>query len=282
MSRHQVAIFCAAVLGVAGCGPTISAGAGPAAGDPPGDRPGDRASGAWTSPRATPPVPDPSPPEGPTPDGGGTTPTPTRTVLLIPGTTITGDYFDTMAARLTSDGFSPVVYQPPDLFTDSLALGASRISSAVDAQLAVTGEARLHIVAECDGGVATRYYLQVLGGDARVDQVVTFVSAHHGTLESPVGQWVTGWQALTDITPGSGFLATLDGAPFPAGLKLTSIYSCHDELMVPYTTSIVDGATNVLFCNYQLGHFDGFWDQVVYDRILAALQGRGGQAPTSY
>jgi len=203
-------------------------------------------------------------------------------VLLIPGTTITGDYFDTMAQRLAADGFDPIVYESPDLMTGSLVAEAQQISARVQEILAETGESRLHVVAECDGGVATRYYLERLGGSAYVDQAVTFVSAHHGTWLSPVGAWVTGWQALADIMPDSPFMADLGSAPFPAGLKLTSIYTCHDEYMIPYDTSVVDGATNVLFCDYHLTHFDGFWDPVVYARIHAALSGQGDAAPTDY
>ena len=52
--------------------------------------------------------------------------------------------------------------------------------------------------------------------------------------------------------------------------------------MKPYDTSVVDGATNVLFCDYYIGHFDGFWDQIVYDRILGTLEGRGDELPTEY
>jgi triacylglycerol lipase len=203
-------------------------------------------------------------------------------VLLVPGTTITGDYFDTMAARLRADGFTPVVYEPADLLTGSLADGAAKLGEVIDARLRATGESRLHVVAECNGGVATRYYLQVLGGASKVDQVVTFVSAHHGTWESPVGSWVSGFQSLKDITPGSAFLGKLNAAPFPKGLRFTSIYSCNDELMVPYTTSVVDGATNVNFCDHYIGHFDGFTDALVYGRILSALRGEGDAAPTRY
>jgi len=214
--------------------------------------------------------------------GANSTSHSTKTVLLIPGTAITGDYFDTMAARLMADGFQPRVFVPPDLFTDSLALGAQRIADEVTATLAATGEDRVHIVAECDGGVATRYYVEVLGGAAHVDQMVTFVSAHHGTITSPIGQVVTGWQAMSDITPGSPFLEQLNSIPFPTGLKMTSIYTCHDEFISPYQTSVVDGATNVLFCQHYIAHLDGFWDSVVYARILAALRGEGASAPTQY
>lgn len=230
---------------------------------------------------SAPPTPTPDAPA----DGAASSsppPAPTRTVLLIPGTAITGDYFDSMAARLRADGFDPVVYEAPDLLTGGLADGASKLPDVVDARLRATGETRLHVVAECNGGVATRYWLQVLGGHAKVDQVVTFVSAHHGTWESPIGSWASGFQSLKDITPGSDFLAKLNAAPYPPSLHLTSIYSCNDELMVPYTTSVVPGATNVLFCDHALGHLDGFWDALVYERILATLRGKGDAAPTRY
>jgi triacylglycerol lipase len=207
---------------------------------------------------------------------------PTRTVLLIPGTLFSGAWFDQMAARLKLDGFEPVVFVPPDMFTESLATGGQRIADEVQRQLQRTGEKKLHIVAECDGGVATRWYLTMLGGDRFVDQAITFVSAHHGTSISPLGSFFTHWQAMADITPGSPFLQTLNAAPFPKALKLTSIYTCHDELMYPYTTSVVDGATNVLFCNHYIDHVGGFWDPVVYGRILVTLRGQGGSAPTSY
>lgn len=229
---------------------------------------------------ATPEDPALGDPEPPDPDDApADSRASTRTVLLIPGTTIKGEFFEDMAARLLADGFDPVIYEPPDLLTGSLALGARRIGDVVQRLLAETGDTRLHIVAECNGGVATRYYLQVLDGHVFVDEVVTFVSAHHGTWASPIGTWVTGFQALADITPGSELLRTLDAAPFPPDLSLTSIYSCWDELVQPYWTSHVEGAVNVLFCDHYLGHFDGFWDPVFYARMLQALRGER-DAPT--
>ena len=245
----------------------------------------DDGSGGGAGPPA-PPDPAEAPPADQPPDdeppAEDPVAEPTRVVLLIPGTMIDASYFDTMAERLVEDGYEPWVFEPPDLFTESLALGAERIAVAVDEVLVATGEDRLHIVAQCDGGVATRYFLQVLAGHDKVEQVITFVSAHHGTWLSPVGDWVTGFDALADITPGSPFLEELNSAPFPAGLALTSIYSCNDELMLPYDTSVVEGATNVLFCDHYVKHFDPFWDPIVYGRIVAALEGAGDSAPTFY
>jgi hypothetical protein len=198
----------------------------------------------------------------------------TRTVLLIPGTTIGPEFFGPMAARLRRDGFDPIIWAPADLFTDSLANGAARIAAKIEQVLAERGISKLSIVAECDGGVAARYYAEKWSG-YRIDQLVTFVSAHHGSQAAPFGRLATGWPALRDIQPNSAFMADLNSTPLPAGLHMTSIYTCHDEFMWPYTTSWVDGATNVEFCDQWLGHFDGFWDANVYAKIVQTLSQSG-------
>lgn len=205
-----------------------------------------------------------------------------HTVLLVPGTTIGPEFFAPMKARLERDGFDVVVWAPTDLFTESLATGAARIGARVDALLAERGKTKLSVVAQCDAGVAARYWATLLGGHAKLDQLVTFVSAHHGSSAAPTGAWVTGWQALKDIKPNSPFMAQLNGAPMPAGLKFTSVYSCADEYMWPQSTSVVTGATNVQFCNRYVSHFSPFWDLVVYDRILVTLRGEGATAATAF
>lgn len=206
----------------------------------------------------------------------------TRTVLLVPGTTIGPEFFVPMAKRLRRDGFDPVIWAPPDLFTESLATGAGRIADKVERVLAERGAEKLHIIAECDGGVAARYFAQRLGGAGQLDQLITFVSAHHGSEVAPVGAWVTGWQALRDIQPSSAFLASLDATPLPPALRMTSIYTCRDEYLWPYTTSRVTGANNVEVCGRVAGHFDGFWDPVIYAHILGTLRGQAASLPTSY
>jgi hypothetical protein len=206
----------------------------------------------------------------------------TRTVLLIPGTTIGPEFFTPMAQRLRRDGFDPVIWAPRDLFTESLEVGAQRIADKVRSVLAERGITKLHLVAECDAGVAARYYAQSLGGHHELDELVTFVSAHHGTSAALLGAWFTSWQALRDIKPNSTFQARLNGVALPAGLRMTSIYSCRDEYMYPYTTSRVTGARNVELCGRAIGHFDGFWDGTVYTHIRETLRGNGASLPTYY
>jgi hypothetical protein len=43
-----------------------------------------------------------------------------RTGLLVTGVTIEAEWFDAISARLTRDGFVPVVYEPPELLSGDL------------------------------------------------------------------------------------------------------------------------------------------------------------------
>ena len=228
-----------------------------------------------------------APDEGPDDDEGDAleddadAPPPTSIVLLIAGTAVEGEMFDTMAGRLAEGGYEPVVWEAPDRLTDGLVLGAERIGDAIADVLAdrAPGE-RLHVVAECNGGVAARYWLQHLADPderARVDQFVTFVSAHHGTWLSP-GGWFTGWQSLRDVKPHSRFMADLNSTALPEDLAMTSIYTCRDEFFLPDDTARVEGAVNVEFCDRRLRHFDTFTDSAVHARITAALRGEGAAA----
>jgi hypothetical protein len=80
----------------------------------------------------------------------------------------------------------------------------------------------------------------------------------------------TSWQGLRDIRRDSPLLAELDKIPLPDGVTFTSLYSCADIYLWPRETARVKGATNVELCEHT-GHFDGFWEEAIYERILAAL-----------
>lgn len=170
-------------------------------------------------------------------------------VLLVTGTMIVSDFFDVMADRLEREGFRPVVFQFPDLLSKSLEAGARNIDTAVRSILSTTGEEKLLIIAECNGGIASRFWLERLGGDRFVDRLITFVSAHHGT--EAVG--VTWCSSLADIKPGSVFLQKMQNSrPAEGDTRVISIYMSRDEIMKPYTTSKIDGALNIEVCDEDL------------------------------
>jgi pimeloyl-ACP methyl ester carboxylesterase len=208
-------------------------------------------------------------PEPPRPLGGG------RTVLLIPGMTISGEMFAPMVQRLKGDGFNPIVYEDADLLTTGVVSAAGRLATRVEEVAAQSGQDRIDIIGECVGGVTARYYVQRLGGRRRVRHLVTFVSPHHGSWPAVIAALVTGWQGLDDIRRNSDLLASLDAEPVPNVVSFTSIYGCSDDLLLPHDTAAVKGAINVELCGDGLGHFDGFWDRGIYDQIVAGLSREG-------
>lgn len=194
-----------------------------------------------------------------------------RAVLLITGVTIPAEWFEPMEARLVRDGFVPVVYEPPDLLSGDLFENAMALDAVVDQVRAASGQDKIDILAECTGGLIARHYVQSLGGDQKVSRLVTFISPQHGIAKAPLAADLVGWPALDDLSPGSAFLAAVNNAPLPQDVPITSIYTCTDEYIQPYETSIIPGATNIGLCNEFVGHFQFFYDPEIYLVMHGAL-----------
>ncbi len=187
-----------------------------------------------------------------------------RTVLLITGVTIPAKWFDPIVARLTRDGFRPVVYEPPALLSGSLFQNSKDLGDVVARVKAESGQDKIDILAECTGGLIARHYIQSLGGDKNVSRLVTFVSPQHGIAKAPIAAVIAGWPALYDLSPGSAFLKAVNGVPLPKSVPMTSIYTCTDEYIRPVSTSIVPGATNIGLCDGFVDHFQTFYDPSIY------------------
>jgi triacylglycerol lipase len=196
-----------------------------------------------------------------------------RTVLLITGVTIPAESFDPIKARLERDGFRTVVYEPPDLLSGGLFENSERLAAVIEDVVARSGESRIDILAECTGGLLARHYIQALGGDTRVNRLVTFISPQHGVGKAPLAAAIAGWPALYDLSPGSDFLETVNRMALPPHVDVTSVYSCTDEYIQPYETSYVPGATNIAVgCDgTKIGHFEFFYDAALYRVMHAAL-----------
>ena len=194
-----------------------------------------------------------------------------RTVLLITGVTIPAEWFDPIVARLERDGFRPVVYEPPDLLSGDLFENSRLLGDVVARVRAETGEEKIDILAECTGGLIARHYIQSLGGDRYVSRMVTFISPQNGLPAAKIAAEYADWPALDDLTPGSEFLNAVNNAPLPNNVPITSIYTCTDEYIQPYKTSIIPGAKNIGLCDKFVGHYQFFYDPEIYLVMHAAL-----------
>jgi hypothetical protein len=196
-----------------------------------------------------------------------------RTVLLITGVTIPAEWFDPIKARLERDGFRPVVYEPPDLLSGDLFWNSEQLGHVIDGIRAQTGEERIDILAECTGGLISRHYVQALGGNAHVRKIVTFISPQHGLPKAAEASLIVNWDAVKDLTPGSEFLETVNNAPMAPDVPITSIYTCTDEYIQPYETSIIPGAKNIgIGCDGTfVGHYQFFYDREIYKLMHSEL-----------
>jgi hypothetical protein len=195
-----------------------------------------------------------------------------RTVVLVTGVTIKAAWFDGIDARLKRDGFRTVMYEPPGLLSGDLFQASKDFGAFVERVQSESGDDKVDILAECTGGLIARHYIQSLGGEDHVSRLVTFVSPQHGIAPVPMVALMVGWRALYDLSPGSRFLRAVNDAPLPKSVPITSIYTCNDEYIKPYTTSIIPGATNINICgNGFVGHFQTMYDPKIYLTMHDAL-----------
>jgi pimeloyl-ACP methyl ester carboxylesterase len=136
---------------------------------------------------------------------------------------------------------------------------AGQLSTFVDGVLTATGAAKVDLVGHSQGGMMPRYYLQELGGAAKVDQLVGLSSSNYGTSVNgvlPLIAALPGGEPLTSIPcaacvqqrAGSDFLTALnaDGDTVP-GVEYTVISTVYDEVVTPYTNTFLrdPGVTNI-------------------------------------
>ncbi|MGH0029486.1 MAG: lipase family alpha/beta hydrolase [Myxococcota bacterium] len=91
------------------------------------------------------------------------------------------------------------------------------------------GGGRIDLVAHSMGGLVARFYVQQLGGDRRVDRLVTLGTPHHGThaagfVPSPL---------VRQLLPDGPFIRHLNALPAPERTRVTSIVAGRDLLIQP-------------------------------------------------
>jgi pimeloyl-ACP methyl ester carboxylesterase len=80
------------------------------------------------------------------------------------------------------------------------------LGEAIEKRAANSGYERIHVIGHSLGGLIARYYVQRLGGDARVHTLVTLGTPHSGTEVARPLQRVP---LLGQLTPGSTVLREL-------------------------------------------------------------------------
>ncbi|MEM3086953.1 MAG: triacylglycerol lipase, partial [Halobacteria archaeon] len=190
-------------------------------------------------------------------------------VVFVHGYLGGGWNFFAMKERLEADGWNSsrlhaISYSNP---VGSNVQNANELKAFVEDVLARTGAARVDMVVHSMGGLSSRYYIKNLGGDAKVDTLITLGSPHHGTWAALAGALTTG---AREMIPGNSFLSTLNSGDESWGaVKYVSIRSNVDEVMIPKSSPILDGAENIEV--KWIGHLGLLLDSGVYQTVKARL-----------
>ncbi|MGW2840282.1 esterase/lipase family protein [Streptomyces sp. NPDC001493] len=140
---------------------------------------------------------------------------------------------------------------------------AQGLATFVDNVKAQTGASKVAIVNHSMGGLVSQYYLKVLGGNTSVSHLASIAGANHGTTYAGACLIYTTCQQMY---PGSSFISQItSGDETPGTTKYATWYSACDGIILPYTSTKLDGATNNnVACQTHIGYLT---DTVVLGQI---------------
>jgi triacylglycerol lipase len=172
------------------------------------------------------------------------------TVVLVSGFTAPYRSLSVIRRRLKRDGFNVLVVS---LDSASLKGGvsgflgpASELARQVEK---LNGEMRIQpsqifLLAHSAGGLVARYYIQRLGGYRYCRGLMTLATPHRGTWLAVVGfatHFLLRARCLMQLVPGSAFLRSLNGFPYPPDFPLISLYSRDDAICPPRCSRLPRG-----------------------------------------
>lgn len=105
-----------------------------------------------------------------------------------------------------------------------------------------TGSARFDLVGFSMGALASRFYLQRLGGREHVRRFVSVSGPHAGTWTA----FALPFAGLRDMRPDSALLRELASDDDPFGdVEVCCLYTPYDLMIVPAMSSVLPGARSV-------------------------------------
>lgn len=190
-------------------------------------------------------------------------------IVLVHGLVDNRSIFTLLRRALRRRGFGRVMTLNYSPLTGDVRTVAERLGALIERTCDETGYERVHVVGHSLGGLIARYYVQRLGGDARVHTLCTLGSPHAGTLAAHL----IPQRLVRQLRPGSDLLQELE-APAP-GLRtrFVAFWSDLDQLIVPKRAARIDHpdlpARNVLLRG--VGHMSLPIDGRVVREIAALL-----------
>jgi triacylglycerol esterase/lipase EstA (alpha/beta hydrolase family) len=185
-------------------------------------------------------------------------------ILLVHGVLCNAGVWHPFARWLRARGMGPVYaisYGPP---LASIEVFAQQVAQKIDAILAATGARRVMVIAHSMGGLVMRAYLRDFGG-AKIARLITLGTPHEGSMHA----WLAMGVCLAQMRPGNAWLAALGPPPADAP-PIVSLWSWHDSMIAPQTSSRIDFGENVELAG--VAHNALLRDPAVFERLLGQVR----------
>ncbi len=190
-------------------------------------------------------------------------------VLLLHGWGCNSGYWAALLPRLDAAGISHARLDLEPMLGD-IDDYVPTVAAAMDELCRQTGATQVVIVAHSMGGLVARAALRDLGS-ARIARIITLGTPHHGTELARFGPGRNAYQMrfAEPAAPGN-WLAALAATENPAKRALmTSIFTHHDNIVAPQTSSFLPGARNLEFGG--IGHVALGRNRQILDCVMAEL-----------
>ena len=203
---------------------------------PPDDSPDESPAGP---PHESPGAPPDAPPAAPP---GAVAALPTdgrdrRPVLLLHGFIDNRSVFVLLRRSLRRHGHRHVEALNYSPLTCDIRAAAALLDRHVRQICARTGHSRVDVVGHSLGGLIARYYVQRLGGDARVHTLVTLDTPHSGTRTAPL---LSAHPLVRQMCPDSDVIEELRLPAPDCRTRFIGFWSDVDQLMIPAETARID------------------------------------------
>jgi len=156
-------------------------------------------------------------------------------IVLIHGVVDNRSAFAVLRRTLRRRGYGRITTVNYSPWTANMQEAARQLSRHIELVCAQTGYEHVAIVGHSLGGLIARYYVQCLGGDSRVNTVVTLGSPHAG---SHFARLVPA-RVIKQLRPGSEVMQEL-AAPSRCTTRFVAIYSDRDEFVLPNSNARIE------------------------------------------
>lgn len=184
-------------------------------------------------------------------------------VVLVHGFLASAGVFRPMRARLERETGARVAS-----FSHAPGLGIRRIAQQL-ARLVdrIPEGARIHLVGHSIGGLIARWYVQEMGGHARVTQTISLATPFHGTRLARVRLLIG-----NDLHTASTLLDRIRQRAHAFDVPHTSILGTHDIIVQPFENAHFHHGESLVLEGR--GHNTLLFDDAAMDRVVHCVNAR--------